>query len=99
MTGASQGIGLALVKQLSERPDVTIFAGVRSLPLSSDSELHKLATKQPEVVIPILITAGDENDNKAAAEIVKARTGKVDVLIANSGEHYPQGRTSRSTKS
>jgi NAD(P)-dependent dehydrogenase (short-subunit alcohol dehydrogenase family) len=86
VTGASQGIGLALVKQLAARSDVTVFAGVRTLPLKPESELQQLATKQPEVVIPILITAADEADNAAAAETVKAKTGKVDVIIANSGK-------------
>jgi norsolorinic acid ketoreductase len=89
VTGSAQGIGLALVEQLSNRPNVIVFAGVRTLPLKPESELQQLATKLPSIVIPILITAANEADNAAAAETVKAKTGKVDVLIANAGELEP----------
>jgi norsolorinic acid ketoreductase len=62
-----------------------IYAGVRSLPLTSDSPLAQLASKLPEVVIPIQINSANEKDNAAAADEIKAKVGKVDVVIANAG--------------
>jgi norsolorinic acid ketoreductase len=66
-----------------------IYAGVRSLPLSSDSPLAKLAAKLPEVIVPIQINSANETDNAAAADEVKAKVGKVDVVIANAGMLKP----------
>lgn len=62
-----------------------IYAGVRSLPLSSDNPLAQLIAKLPEVIVPIQINSANEADNAAAAESIKAKAGKVDVVIANAG--------------
>ena len=85
MTGAARGIGYTLIEQLSARSETVVYAGVRSLPLSPDSPLALLAAKLPEVIIPIQINSADEADNAAAAESIKAKAGKVDVVIANAG--------------
>lgn len=85
MTGATRGIGFALVEQLSTRPDTVVYAGTRSLPLPNASQLAQLAAKHPEVVIPIKINSADEADNVAAAEVIKAKYGYVSVVIANAG--------------
>jgi norsolorinic acid ketoreductase len=85
VTGANRGIGLTLVQQLSARPNTVVFAGARSLP-SADSQLGELAAKSPKVVIPLVINSANEKDNTAAAEVVKSKAGKVDVLIANAGQ-------------
>lgn len=84
VTGATRGIGLQLVTQLAARPNTVIYAGYRTAP-SADSDLAQLAAKQPEVVIPIKLTSGDQKDNAAAAEVIKAKFGKVDVVISNAG--------------
>jgi NAD(P)-dependent dehydrogenase (short-subunit alcohol dehydrogenase family) len=84
VTGSARGLGLSFVQELSTRPNSIVFAGVRSIP-TPDSPLGQLAAKLPEVVIPIMITSGDEKDNAAAAETIKGRVGKVDVLISNAG--------------
>lgn len=75
-----------MVQQLSARPDTIVFAGVRNLPLAADSQLQALSDKLPGNVIPVKINSADEADNFAAAEFVKSKVGKVDVLIANAGE-------------
>ncbi|KAI9639450.1 uncharacterized protein MKK02DRAFT_39748 [Dioszegia hungarica] len=88
VTGATRGIGLQLVTQLAARPNTVIYAGYRTAP-SADSDLAQLAAKQPEVVIPIKLTSGDQKDNAAAAEVIKAKFGKVDVVISNAGYCAP----------
>lgn len=85
MTGANRGIGLRFVQQLAARPNTVVFAGARSLP-NADSDLGKLAAEYPENVIPLVISSANEEDNAAAAEVVKNKTGKLDVLIANAGQ-------------
>jgi norsolorinic acid ketoreductase len=74
------------VEDLSARPNTIVFAGVRSFPLAADHALSQLAVKLPKVVIPIKLTSSSYEDNRAAAEIVKSKVGKVDVVIANAGE-------------
>lgn len=65
------------------RPDVVVFAGIRSFPATG--ALAELATQHPETVIPIKLTSANEEDNAAAAKLIKERVGKVDVIIANAG--------------
>jgi NAD(P)-dependent dehydrogenase (short-subunit alcohol dehydrogenase family) len=83
-----------MVNELSSRPGIVIYAGVRALPLAADSALAKLASSLPQVVIPIKITSADEEDNAAAADEVRARVEHVDVVIANAGESFPSASRS-----
>lgn len=84
VTGASRGIGFALVEQLAKRENVLIFAGARN-PATSD-QLNALAKSLPEgkVYVVKLDSVSDE-DAEAAAKFVQEKTDKVDVLIANAG--------------
>ena len=83
VTGANRGLGFHLVRVLSSRPDTVVFAGTRSI--DKDDDLLKLARKLPDVIFPIHMTSASEDDNKAAAQIIKDQTGKVDIVIANAG--------------
>jgi NAD(P)-dependent dehydrogenase (short-subunit alcohol dehydrogenase family) len=85
VTGAARGIGYALVQALAERPDTVIYAGVRSFPVDTNSELGQLAAKHPDTVFPIKITSADEADNQAAAALIKKRYSQVDCVIACAG--------------
>lgn len=88
VTGAGRGLGVEFVKQLVARPDVVVFAGIRSFPATG--ALAELATQHPETVIPIKLTSANEEDNAAAAKLIKERVGKVDVIIANAGINSPE---------
>lgn len=83
MSGAGRGLGLEFTKQLATRPDVIVFAGIRSFPATG--ALAELAAKYPQIVLPIKLTSADEEDNAAAAKLVEEHLGKVDVIIANAG--------------
>ncbi|TNY23175.1 hypothetical protein DMC30DRAFT_444565 [Rhodotorula diobovata] len=82
ITGAGRGIGLGLTSTLAARPDVLVFAGARA-PEKADA-LNALAKETGRVVVVKIDTTSDE-DHKAAAELVKEKAGRVDVVIANAG--------------
>lgn len=85
MTGAGRGIGYDLVKQLSEQQNAVIYAGVRGA-LAEYQQLASLVAQFPDVIFPLKITSASQEDNTAAAEYVRSKEGKVDVIIANAGE-------------
>jgi NAD(P)-dependent dehydrogenase (short-subunit alcohol dehydrogenase family) len=95
VTGAGRGIGLKLVQLLSTRPDTVVFAGVRSLPLSPDSDLARRIVELPETIFPVQITSADEADNQEAARYIQEKMGRVDVVIANAGKDNYQAISRR----
>lgn len=86
VTGAGRGIGLGLTSTLAARPDVLVFAGARA-PEKADA-LNALAKETGRVVV-VKIDATSDEDHKAAAELVKEKAGRVDVVIANAGASAP----------
>jgi len=82
ITGASRGLGFELVKQLSTRPNTTIFAGARNPEKSA--ELQTLAKSHHNVVLLKLDVSREEDVQNAIHEIEK-KAGGLDVLVANAG--------------
>ena len=80
ITGANRGIGLELVRQLSQRPNSAVVATVRDP--SKATDLKALPGKNIDVV---QLGNEVEKDTKKVAEYVKQKYGKVDVVIANAG--------------
>ncbi|KAF5325372.1 hypothetical protein D9619_009654 [Psilocybe cf. subviscida] len=84
ITGASRGIGLAIVKELCDRSsDIKIIGCVRdpgSVPL-----LDAVAQQYPGIIDIIKYIAGDEDNNKAIADYVFKKYGRVDTLVPNAG--------------
>ena len=73
ITGASQGIGAALVRAYRDR-DYRVVATARSVKPSADSD--------------ILVVAGDIGDRKTADRAISeglARFGRIDTLVNNAG--------------
>jgi len=79
ITGASRGIGLEFIKQLSASNDNTVFAVVRNTKTATG--LQEIGRKN------VHILEADITDHKtlkaAAAEVSKVTGGKLDVLINN----------------
>ncbi|GAA5908006.1 hypothetical protein JCM8208_004021 [Rhodotorula glutinis] len=82
ISGAGRGIGFGLTKAFAERPDTLVFAGARS-PDKADA-LNALAKETGRVVV-VKLDSGSDEDHKAAAELVKEKAGRVDIVIANAG--------------
>ena len=79
VTGANRGIGLELVRQLSQKPNSVVVAAVRDP--SNASELNALKGN----VDVVQISNAVEEDTKKVAQYVKQKYGKVDYVVANAG--------------
>jgi len=86
VTGAGRGIGFALVEKLASNPDNIIFAGVRNVTLDADQALARLAAEKGDAVQLIEISSANKGNNTAAAQLIKEKYGRIDVIIANAGE-------------
>ncbi|KAL1700544.1 hypothetical protein EV121DRAFT_295103 [Schizophyllum commune] len=81
VTGASRGIGLALVTLLAARPNTIVFAGARDP--ARATALQALATAHPDRFHILKLIVPDKADHLAAAEEIKRIAGRLDVVIAN----------------
>ncbi|KAI5829950.1 NAD(P)-binding protein [Schizophyllum commune Tattone D] len=86
VSGASRGIGLAIVTQLASRPDAVVFAGVRDPARATD--LQALAKAHPGRVHVVKLVHPDKANNIAAVEEIKRVAGRLDVVIANGAIDY-----------
>ncbi|GAA6040945.1 hypothetical protein JCM8097_003201 [Rhodosporidiobolus ruineniae] len=82
VSGANRGIGFEVVKQLSSRMDVLIFAGART-PDKADA-LNSLARVIGKIEV-VKLESPNEEDAQAVAKVIEEKAGKLDVLIANAG--------------
>jgi NAD(P)-dependent dehydrogenase (short-subunit alcohol dehydrogenase family) len=71
------------VRALLQRDNVIVFAGARSP--SSATELQALTKEFPDKLHIVKLISADEAGNRAAVEEVKAKAGRLDVVIANAG--------------
>lgn len=78
-------LGLGFVTALAQREDAIVFAGVRN-PDAAEA-LRALAARHPGRVHVVRVTACDEAGNRAAVAEVRSKAGRLDVVIANAGEH------------
>ncbi|KAL1688732.1 hypothetical protein GGG16DRAFT_126982 [Schizophyllum commune] len=81
VTGASRGIGLALVTLLAARPNTIVFAGARDP--ARATALQALAKSHPDRFHVVKLIVPDKDDHLAAAEEIKRIAGRLDVVIAN----------------
>jgi len=82
LTGANRGIGFGLAEYLAGRPDTLIFATARD-PSNAD-KLQQLAQQHSNVRV-VKLSVNSDADHVAAAKLVEAEAGRVDVVIANAG--------------
>ncbi|KIM20145.1 hypothetical protein M408DRAFT_334115 [Serendipita vermifera MAFF 305830] len=82
VVGASRGIGLAFVKQLSANPQNKVFAGVRNV--ESSIHLQPLLSR-PNVHAVKLDMTNLVSLEAAAEEVARINNGKLDILILNAG--------------
>jgi NADP-dependent 3-hydroxy acid dehydrogenase YdfG len=61
-----------------------VFAGARDL--TRVAELETLAKEFPRKLHIVKLVSADEDTNKAAVEEIKAKAGRLDVVIANAGQ-------------
>ena len=82
VTGANRGIGYAVAEKLAARPNTLVYATARD-PSKAD-KLQQLA-KQHKSLRVVKLSVESDADHAAAAKLVEAEAGRVDVLLANAG--------------
>lgn len=82
VTGASRGLGLALVRQLLLRGD-HVFAGCRT-PHSS-TELCSLRSQYGNRLVVLPLDVAEQSDIDRAFQAVTDHTGSIDMIINNAG--------------
>ncbi|KAK9469881.1 hypothetical protein V1512DRAFT_269395 [Lipomyces arxii] len=96
ITGAAQGLGYEMVRQLVESDVANVIAVVR--PSSKIENLKKIVAKSPDAKI-VTFDASDRAAIHAGLELLKAEgVDKIDVLINNAAmsQHAPMKSTSDS---
>jgi len=90
IAGASRGIGLEFVKQLLDRPETIVFAGVRT-PSSLESQFPSLPANLR--ILKCDVTS-DDDAWACVAAIAQSQYKRIDVLINNAGiDNYLPIRT------
>lgn len=86
--GATRGIGLEFVRELSEVEDNKVIGSSRSL--KNAGKLQELADSRKNVSIVELEVGNEESTAKLPEQLAKIVTG-IDVLIHNAGVVLPEG--------
>jgi NAD(P)-dependent dehydrogenase (short-subunit alcohol dehydrogenase family) len=76
--------GYGLVREIvTKHKNAVVFAGARNP--ESATVLHDLAKKYPGRVHVVKLVSADLEGNKAVAQEIKEKYGRIDVVIANAG--------------
>ncbi|KAH7149819.1 hypothetical protein B0J13DRAFT_548915 [Dactylonectria estremocensis] len=95
VTGANQGIGFAIARQLASSAKYHVLVGARTASKAEAAvqELQKAADKL--VLTPITLDVSDDGSVAAAAKTVLDQFGHLDILINNAGLGEVPGATVR----
>ena len=88
ITGSNRGLGLEMVRHLSQRENVTIFATCRK-PVEADV-LNTIAEEHPNKVMVVQLDVTNQDSIDASVEVVKEHTDGLDVLINNAAINPPR---------
>ena len=88
ITGASRGVGFALVQEYVKTRDVHIFATCRNP--DSATELNALCNQNEGKITIVQLDINDSASIDASVKAVEQHTSALDVLINNAGI-YPKG--------
>jgi short-subunit dehydrogenase len=80
VTGASQGLGLILVRKL-----LTAGYNVAATSRNADTLKQAVGASEPERFLPLTVDLGDTNSIRQSIEETKSRFGTIDVLVNNAG--------------
>lgn len=81
VTGADRGLGYELARQYVERGDI-VFAGKFR---TNWNLLEELQAKYPDRLTIVEMDVSSTESVRAAAEVIKAATDSIDILINNAG--------------
>ena len=82
VTGATSGIGLALVKAFAKEGAIVCYTGRNEKKLEAAAREIDAITEEH---FPILADVASEDDNRQMANAVLSKFGRIDVLVNNAG--------------
>lgn len=86
ITGCARGIGRGLVKEVLQRPQTTVFAGVRDTQAQAAIDLQNLKTGEGSQLVLVKLDATKHADSQSAASTIKSHgVDHLDVVVANAG--------------
>lgn len=88
ITGANRGLGLEMVRQYVQHPEVFVFATCRDPQAAAD--LQNLADQNPKRLSIHQLNVVDDLSRAQIVQEIAAKTAALDVLINNAGIH-PRG--------
>jgi len=89
ITGASQGLGLAIAKAFAEEGADLLLCARGSVEL--ESARQAVSADQRRKVVSYLADISVEGDVRKLAEIAASELGGVDILVCNAGVYGPKG--------
>ena len=84
ITGANKGIGRATAQRLAREHNYTVLIGSRDLPAGEQAAAELTAEGHRAFAVQLDVTSDDSI--AAAAEFVRERFGRLDVLVNNHGQ-------------
>jgi NAD(P)-dependent dehydrogenase (short-subunit alcohol dehydrogenase family) len=83
VTGASSGIGEALVKRLARRGDRVAISA------RSEDKLAEIAKSAPENLFPYPVDVGNRAEVDETVRAIECDLGPLDIAVLNAGTHKP----------
>jgi NAD(P)-dependent dehydrogenase (short-subunit alcohol dehydrogenase family) len=83
VTGATRGIGLGYIDNLSSNPDNKVFAIIRSR--ETAAPLEKLAAERGNIHLVVTDISSPQKLEQAVKEVSSITAGSLDYLILNAG--------------
>jgi NADP-dependent 3-hydroxy acid dehydrogenase YdfG len=83
VTGATSGIGAATARRLAAEGAAVGLIGRR------EERLKELAIAIGEAAVPVAADVSDQESVYAAASVIRAQLGRVDLVVANAGVMLP----------
>jgi NAD(P)-dependent dehydrogenase (short-subunit alcohol dehydrogenase family) len=79
VTGTDRGVGLALTKDLLRAGYIVFAGGI----MKDNAEMDRLAEEFPGRLYAFVLDVGSDKSVKEAADLIKSKTEKLDLLINN----------------
>lgn len=89
ITGASQGLGLAIAKAFVEEGAHLLLCARKMTELGAAGRATKAGKTQKVISCPADVSI--EKDVRKLAKVAEAELGGVDILVCNAGVHGPKG--------
>jgi NAD(P)-dependent dehydrogenase (short-subunit alcohol dehydrogenase family) len=92
VTGASQGLGLAIARRYVEAGASVVICGRDEIPLAAAAQQLTAIVGDGQAIRSVAADVSREADIARLLDLTLQRFGRVDILVNNAGVHGPMGR-------